>query len=452
MDSKKSITVFIIICLLVGAAVVVTNQGVAQARSLAEGEGITVPFSWTLTDSTGRSAQDGVYAFSFSLYDAQEGGKLLWSEQQSEVKVSKGKVSVELGAVTPLPKTLAEKKDARYWLAVSVRGAAEQSFTDLLPRQSVLLSPQSPEALTCPHNHFTDNWSGTSVNWGLVVENLGTGDGIRAYSSSTSTSYAAIWAVNDSTGTAVHGYSFGGNGVVGTTDATYMSGVWGHTTNGVGVTGQSTNNFGILARGGGDGSLSDGIGDLFLDGNLGEIYAKGINGMYLYSNYDVNIRLDDDNNSTDEWFRIWNGADEEIFHVDQLGNTVAKGTKSAVVQTEDYGQRLLYAVESPEVLFEDVGTAALAASGETTVAIDPIFAETVNLSDYQVFITPLCDQPVILFVTEKTATGFTVKGVTLDGQPSSCSFDYNIVAKRLGYEEVRLESSDANTKSADGTK
>jgi hypothetical protein len=28
--------------------------------------------------------------------------------------------------------------------------------------------------------------------------------------------------------------------------------------------------------------------------------------------------------------------------------------------------------------------------------------------------------------------------VTLDGRPAACSFDYRVMAKRLGYEGVRL--------------
>lgn len=427
MDSKKSITVFVIICLLVGVAVIVTNQGAAQARSLAKGDGITVPFSWTLTDTTGRSTKDGVYAFTFSLYDAQEGGKLLWSEIQSGVKVSKGKVNVELGAVTSIPKSLLDKKEAHYWLEVAVRGAADTSFTALSPRQAILLSPQSPEALACPHSHFTDNWDGTSGNYGLVVGNSGTGDGIRAFSYSSNTAYAAIWAVNNSTGTGVFGFSNGGR-----------AGDF-----------HSVNDFGVYARGN-DLSGTDSLGDIWLEGQRGEILTG--TRLNLSSKGYTNVDIDADNNDVDSRFYIYANGSSMIFSLDQNGNMWAQGTKSAVVQTENYGQRLLYAVESPEVLFEDVGTAALPASGETTVAFDPIFAETVNLSDYQVFVTPLCDQPVILFVTEKTETGFTVKGVTLDGQPSSCSFDYRIVAKRLGYEEVRLETPDATTQSSGGTK
>ncbi|MFQ5596010.1 MAG: hypothetical protein ACE5HA_17855, partial [Anaerolineae bacterium] len=47
------------------------------------------------------------------------------------------------------------------------------------------------------------------------------------------------------------------------------------------------------------------------------------------------------------------------------------------------------------------------------------------------------------FVTAKSVTGFTVRGVTLEGQPARCGVDYRIVAKRLGYENVRLERAAA---------
>jgi hypothetical protein len=102
-------------------------------------------------------------------------------------------------------------------------------------------------------------------------------------------------------------------------------------------------------------------------------------------------------------------------------------------------ERSLYAVESPEVWFEDFGTGQLV-NGQATVTIEPTFAQTVNLGEaYHVFVTPLSGEPVLLFVSEKTTTAFTVRGVTLEGQPAEVSFDYRIVAKRLGYEELRLE-------------
>jgi len=73
------------------------------------------------------------------------------------------------------------------------------------------------------------------------------------------------------------------------------------------------------------------------------------------------------------------------------------------------------------------------------VPFEPIFAQTVNLGEeYHVFVTPLSQEPVWLYITAKTADGFTVRGVTLDGLPATCSFEWRVMARRLGYENVRL--------------
>ena len=118
------------------------------------------------------------------------------------------------------------------------------------------------------------------------------------------------------------------------------------------------------------------------------------------------------------------------------GDWTVDGTKSAVVDTEDYGRLKLYAVESPETWFEDFGSGRLV-DGEAVVTVDPVFAQTVNLTEvYYVFLTPLGD--CALYVAEKTAGGFRV--AALGGASCSIAFDYRIVAKRLGYEEVRLGS------------
>jgi len=129
------------------------------------------------------------------------------------------------------------------------------------------------------------------------------------------------------------------------------------------------------------------------------------------------------------------------FYIDNSGNLYATGTKSAVVQTQNHGSRRLYAIESAEVWFEDFGTGQLI-GGEATVSLEPIFAQTVNLAEtYHVFLTPIGDEPVLLFVTSKGPAGFTVRGVTLSGEPAGATFDWRIVAKRAGYEDQRLESA-----------
>jgi hypothetical protein len=253
-----------------------------------------------------------------------------------------------------------------------------------------------------------------------VYANSGSGDGLEATTNSTTKS--AIYA-----------------------HATNSNGVWGVSTNKQGVHGTSTNNFGVEATGGGDDTYSDPIGDLLIGGNRGEIFVPG-DVMELFSYGWIALDLDEDNNSTNQ-FEIWNGAETLVFKVDENGNMTAIGTKSASVTTADYGQRLLYAMESPEVWFEDFGTAQLE-NGASIVTFESIFAQTVDLKeDYHVYVTPICEEPVILYVTLKTTEGFTVKGVTIDNQPSNCSFDYRVVAKRLGFEDTRLAPVDTTANS-----
>jgi hypothetical protein len=129
------------------------------------------------------------------------------------------------------------------------------------------------------------------------------------------------------------------------------------------------------------------------------------------------------------------------------GNFGVIGNKSAVVDTKDYGRRALYAVESPQSWFEDFGTGKLA-NGTAVISIEPIFAETVNLSeDYHVFVTPLGD--CAMYVDGKTPTSFAVKA--MGGQSCSVAFDYRIVAKRLGYEDLRLAPAPAASPAAGPT-
>ncbi|WP_270217127.1 phage tail spike protein, partial [Enterococcus faecium] len=65
-----------------------------------------------------------------------------------------------------------------------------------------------------------------------------------------------------------------------------------------------------------------------------------------------------------------------------------RGTKNSTVPTEHYGQRLLNAYETPEYYFADYGEAVTGDDGKVHVDIDPMFAETVNLSRYMTHVTP----------------------------------------------------------------
>lgn len=175
------------------------------------------------------------------------------------------------------------------------------------------------------------------------------------------------------------------------------------------------------------------------DGESGAIYggqgAGDDSDLAIYSNDEVAIYLDEDSGSGSS-FRVVSGDTGTLACIiTESGNLTCSGTKSSVAQIDEV-QRRFYAMESPEVWFEDFGTASLE-EGEKSIEVGPQFAQAVNMDeDYHVFVTPLgnCNG---LYVAEKTATSFTVR--ELSGGASDVSFDYRIVAKRSGYENTRLE-------------
>ncbi len=115
------------------------------------------------------------------------------------------------------------------------------------------------------------------------------------------------------------------------------------------------------------------------------------------------------------------------------GSLTVNGNKSAVVPTTN-GARLLYTEESSQVWFTDYGFARLQ-NGSTTISIDPVFAETINLDEpYHVFVQAYGDAE--LYVTNRTRSGFEVRA--RDGA-ADVEFSYRLVAKRLGFEGARLE-------------
>ena len=123
--------------------------------------------------------------------------------------------------------------------------------------------------------------------------------------------------------------------------------------------------------------------------------------------------------------------------IDAFANLFCAGSKSAVVPVDNATRKVaLYAVESPENWFEDFGSGRLS-SGSATVNLDPVFAQTVNAGvEYHVFLTPKGDSQGHLYVSNETAAGFEVRESA--GGQSNIAFDYRIVARRKGYESIRL--------------
>jgi hypothetical protein len=211
----------------------------------------------------------------------------------------------------------------------------------------------------------------------------------------------------------VYGTSVSGSGVVGS--STSGPGLQGFSTSQTGLTGSSQTTYGAF------GSSQSGPG-------LGGFSVSGIGGFLQTQ-------------AVGQWAGIVNNTQAATqpgtaLGLNVIGNlVVTDGTKSAAVRTSK-GLTLLYSVEAPQSLFEDVGRAQLS-NGQCRVALDATFLETIDTSNYHVFLTPLGDCRG-LYVSTKRAQGFEVR--ELQGGTSSIEFDYRIVAARANLPPHRFKT------------
>ena len=186
------------------------------------------------------------------------------------------------------------------------------------------------------------------------------------------------------------------------------SGVWGDSSARVGVNGTSDSAYGVV------GFTADTGGDNFAGGIfINNSSTGGLPSLYAYD-----------------------PTTGGLCTMDTSGDLSCSGSKSAVVPVDGGSRKVaLYAVEAPENWFEDAGSAHLA-NGEAVVNLESVFGQTVNSNiDYHVFLTPNGDCKG-LYVAQKSATSFVVR--ELGGGTSNIVFDYRIMAKRKGYEQIRL--------------
>ena len=93
----------------------------------------------------------------------------------------------------------------------------------------------------------------------------------------------------------------------------------------------------------------------------------------------------------------------------------------------------MYAEEATQNYFSDQGSATLK-HGRAVVKIDPLFAQTVDLSKpYMVIVTPLSFDTTGLGVGNLTARSFEVR--ELNGGTGTFTFSWRITALRKGYTE-----------------
>jgi hypothetical protein len=274
--------------------------------------------------------------------------------------------------------------------------------------------------------------------WGDNPINSGNGAGV--YGTTSSSSGYGVYGLNNSAGgigilgtngamtgggIGVYGFALSGAGygVQGVNSAT--------SGNAIGVLGTTPSTAGFAVRGESTATTGSGRGVYGLSYSASGFGVQGENagggtGVLGSSNTGIGVVG-----------TTYSATNYGVYANGKLG---ASGAKTAVVSTSQ-GRRELYSQESPEIWFEDFGEGQLL-GGTARIDLDPLFLETVTINDQhpmKVFIQ-LNDDCNGVYV-RRDATGFQV--IELLGGASRAQFSYRVVAKRKGYDTIRMEDAGA---------
>jgi hypothetical protein len=441
-----------------------------------------IQYQGRLTDAGG-AALTGTYPMRFQIWSAEVGGISFWDSMVLDVDVKKGLFNVELTPYHPI-------FDGReLWLRIYVDGEWLEPRQELVPVPYALsLRPGATIAGDSPHGWgLSVDWPNPAATGGAIRATSATsaavmgrspgGYGLYGYSddnyavygrdggSTQARGYGGYFTSDNGIGAygyssglpqhpntfspGVYGRSANGVGVYGVADGTAwpafgvygrsgtMSGVEGYSESGTGVTGRTDSLYGVGVAGLGAAHLASDLpsgywrpGGLFY-GRNGAVGMTKTNGGYAVFGYNLTA------SPTSGYAGVFMSVAGDGVWIDtpvgKAGLTITGGSKAAAVPTSE-GERLLYTEESTEVWFSDYGFGRLV-EGRAEISIDPLYAQTVSLDQpYHVFLQAYGDAE--LYVRDRTATGFMV--LLRDGDPG-VEFSYRIVARRLGYEEARLE-------------
>lgn len=165
-------------------------------------------------------------------------------------------------------------------------------------------------------------------------------------------------------------------------------------------------------------------------GVYGDMAMYGVIDIYNNSGSQKECKIGEDSNSRYVNIKLYGSANVQ-------GSLQVHSTKSRVAETEHYGERLLYSYETPTPLFGDVGSSKIGDDGITVVQVDDIFSETTCTgNNYQVFLQKCGNGD--LWVSYKNDNYFIVEGTP------GLAFDWEIKARQLGYESLRMEDYGLN--------
>jgi hypothetical protein len=257
------------------------------------------------------------------------------------------------------------------------------------------------------------------------------------YGTNNTAAGVGVIGINSNTGTGIMGM-----GNTGGTGGSLYNGVGGSfLSNGTGIIGNynSTTYYGRGVVGiGGGGTAAATSSDYGVLGVVGAVAsAAGVGGYYGAVTLPPAACGTFGNSTTNTIYalRARNTTGNTGCGLYVTGTSVVTGTKSAVVPTSK-GYQKLYCQESPEVWFEDIGSAKLV-NGQVVINLDPLFIETVTIDE---------SHPMHVFLQEEGEsnglivipgiTSFTVK--EKNNGVSNISFSYRILAKRRFYEDYHF--------------
>ena len=191
---------------------------------------------------------------------------------------------------------------------------------------------------------------------------------------------------------------------------------------------KSSNQYANIIHAANSGSLFDSLGI-----RVQKSGSYSIINMFAGSTNEITFNIKDGSSSGSHTFTDTGATIDGNLQV--MGNINATGSKNRVVKTENYGKRLMNAVESADAFFEDFGTAMTDAEGFCEVQLDDIFLETVNTDyDYHVFLTPYSDD----YASKASIYSKSKDRFIVYGTPHT-RFDWRVSAKQRGYEGIRME-------------
>lgn len=165
-------------------------------------------------------------------------------------------------------------------------------------------------------------------------------------------------------------------------------------------------------------------------------YSQYVSGSNVYSDGFINVyngTLSLQSSNLAKTLELGNSQNTSQVSINVYGKFKVTGTKSRVVNTDDYGEKLLYCYETPTPMFGDIGEGVISDDGFCYVNIEPIFGETIESSQYQVFLQCYGDGKA--YVYDRKPNYFIVAGTP------NLSFGWELKARQIDYANIRMESN-----------